>query len=338
MEPGARSAPTLEEVAALAGVSRATASRVINGAKRASPEAVAAVNQAILQLDYVPNRAARALASRHTDAIALLVPEESDRFFGDPFFASIVGGITSRITPTDYVLNLIIGSTDPNRKTERYLAGGNVDGALVVSQHGANALLDLLPDTVPVVFGGQPLEDDHARAYYVDVDNVLGARTAVEHLVSLGRRRIATIAGPMDMHASQDRLEGWRQVLAEHGLEQLPFEQGDFTGGGGAAAMRRILERTPDLDALFAASDLMAVGAVAVLRERGYRIPQDVAVVGYDNSPVSVRGDLKLSTIAQPSAQMGREMVDMLLELLAGREPVAKSRILDTTLILRDSA
>jgi len=333
-----RSAPTLEEVAALAGVSRATASRVINGAHRASPEAVAAVNEAIKKLDYVPNRAARALASRQTHAIALIVPEEADRFFGDPFFASIVGGITSRIQPTDYVLNLIIGASDMNRKTARYLAGGNVDGALVVSQHGSNALLEMLPENVPVVFGGQPLDDPNERAYYVDVDNVAGARTAVQHLVKLGRKRIATITGPMDMHASRDRLTGWQQVLSEAGLELLPIEHGDFTGGSGAAAMRRILEHTPDLDAVFVASDLMAAGAVTVLRERGFKVPDDVAVMGYDNSPVSVRGDIKLSTIAQPSAQMGREMVDMLLGLLGGKQPPARGRILETSLILRDSA
>lgn len=330
--------PTLEMVAAAAGVSRATVSRVVNGSPKVSPEVVRAVNEAIARLRYVPNRAARTLASRQTMAIALLVPENITRFFTDPYFALVVSGITGRLEATDYVLNLVVTSSDPGGKAGRYLGGGNVDGALVLSHHIGNRDLIELSAQVPTVFGGDPRMIGVVDPYFVDVDNVEGARMATRHLVGLGRRRIATITGPMDMHASRHRLAGWRQVLAEAGRPADAVAHGDFTGRGGSAAMRELLERWPGLDAVFVGSDQMARGALAALAAAGRRVPDDVAVVGYDDTDLAVAEHPELTTVRQPAEEMGVAMADMLLARLAGQAPETRVRILPTELKIRETA
>ena len=325
-------------VAAVAGVSRSTVSRVVNHSPNVRPEVVTAVSLAIEQLSYVPNRAARSLAGRHTYAIALLVPEDADRFFGDPYFASIVRGITAALEESDYILNLLVADAGPSQKTRRYLRSGNVDGALVVSHHAGDTDLLELHATMPVVFGGRPSVPGLDDCYCVSVDNLGGARQAVSHLVGLGRRRIGTISGPADMQASVDREEGWRRVLQESGLATDAVVAADFTTAGGAAGMQQLLDRVPDLDAVFVASDLMARGAVSVLAGRGRRVPADVAVVGYDDSSAATSGELELTTVHQPSVAMGAEMARMLLGLLAGQEPVEPICIMPTGLVRRDSA
>jgi DNA-binding LacI/PurR family transcriptional regulator len=334
---GRRSAaPTLEAVAAAAGVSRSTVSRVVNGSPKVRPDVVSTVNAAIDRLNYSPNRAARSLASRQTYAIALVVPEVASRFFGDPYFASIVQGITSRLDSTDYVLNLLVASSDPGGKARRYLAGGNVDGALVVSHHAGDQDLVELHRTMPVVFGGRPAVPDLEHGYFVDVDNVTGGRQAAEHLLAQGRRRIGTIAGPADMPAAVDRLEGWRSALREHGCATDAVVRGAFTSFSGARAMRELLDSHPDLDAVFVASDLMARGALAICAERGLNVPRDLALIGYDNSSAATSGELQLTTVHQPSEEMGAQMATLLLDILAGGDP-DHSHVLPTTLVIRDS-
>ncbi|WP_309620650.1 LacI family DNA-binding transcriptional regulator, partial [Salinibacterium sp.] len=170
--PGRRVAPTLEAVAAEAGVSRSTVSRVVNGSTQVRPDVTTAVNAAIDRLNYIPNRAARSLANRQTMAIALVVPEDTSRFFGDPFFAQIVQGITQGLEDSDYVLNLQLASPSaPSAKTIRYLLGGNVDGAIVVSHHSGDDFFTTLDATIPVVFGGRPFLPELHTNNYVDVDN-----------------------------------------------------------------------------------------------------------------------------------------------------------------------
>ncbi|HYI52458.1 MAG TPA: LacI family DNA-binding transcriptional regulator [Microlunatus sp.] len=330
-------APTLELVAAESGVSRSTVSRVVNGSPKVRPEVVEAVNAAIARLNYVPNRAARSLASRQTYAIALLVPERVMTFFNDPFFASVVQGITERMEDSDYILNLLVSSSDPSRKTRRYLRGGNVDGAFVISHHAADRDLADLCDIMPVVFGGRPALADLASCHYVDIDNVHGARTAVEHLAGSGRRRIATITGPGDMLAAVDRRSGWQDGLRAAGLPADALAVGDFTELGGAAAMRALLADWPDLDAVFVANDLMARGALHVLADAGRSVPGDVAVVGYDDSPTATSLQPQLSTVSQPSELMGRRMTELLLALLAGEEP-PELDLLPTTLVARQTS
>jgi LacI family transcriptional regulator len=336
-----RSAPTLEAVAAVAGVSRSTVSRVINGSTQVSPDVVEAVNAAVSELRYRPNRAARSLARQKTMAIALVVPEDTTRFFGDPFFSEVVRGITEGLEPSDYVLNLQLAHPSaPSEKTIGYLLGGNVDGAIVVSHHSGDDFFTTLDATMPVVFGGRPFRPEIHDSSYVDVDNSAGAALGVQRLIDIGRKTIATIAGPADMQAAIDRTDGWVRTLRAAGLTTKLLEHGDFTQAGGAAAMRALLKRSPDLDAVFVASDLMAVGAVDVLlRENGKRVPEDVAVVGFDDSSAALSGAIPLTTVHQPQRQMGRAMAQMLLDRLGDEDHAGTQRLLlETRLVIRDSA
>ena len=335
---GRRSAPTLEEVAAAAGVSRSTVSRVVNGSPQVRPDVVVAVNAAIDQLNYIPNRAARSLANRQTMAIALVVPEDTTRFFGDPFFAEIVQGITQGLENSDYVLNLQLASaSSPSSKTIRYLLGGNVDGAIVVSHHSGDDFFTTLDATIPVVFGGRPFHPELHRNNFVDVDNTAGAAMGTQYLLDLGRTRVGTIAGPPNMQAAIDRAEGWAVAVREAGHPVDLIEYGDFTMASGAAAMRALLDREPEIDGVFVASDLMASGAISVLRERGKSVPDDVAVVGFDDSSAATSGEIPLTTVHQPSREMGAEMARMLLALLRG-EPTERERVMPTRMVVRTSA
>ncbi len=331
-------APTLEMVARAAGVSRATVSRVVNGSPHVRPEAVAAVNAAVAQLRYVPNRAARSLASRATNAIALIVPEDVTVFFGDPFFAAIVKGITDRVDASSYVLNLLVASSDPGHKTRSFLESGAVDGAIVTSHHVGDELLSEHA-LMPVVYGGRPAVAA-TDPYFVDVDNIAAAATATRRLIEIGRRRLATITGPNDMQASMDRLVGFRETSAAAGLRSDLFEAGDFTAEGAAGAVRRLLDRVGDdgVDGLFVASDLMAGGVLQVLGDRGIRVPEDIAIVGFDDSPVAARAAVPLTTVAQPSVRQGWLMADVLIRVLAGEADVPRQTILETELVIRESA
>lgn len=326
---------TIEEVASAAGVSRSTVSRVVNGSTAVSPEALESVKRAIEELSYVPNRAARSLASRQTHAIALIVPEDTTRFFGDPFFAAIVAGITGALRGSDYLLNLLIASDDPGDKMTSFVRNGGVDGALIVSHHTSDAFIDRVADAVPVVWGGRPVRIREGD-YVVDVDNVAGARTATQHLIETGRTRIATISGPITMVSSVDRVQGFRAALTDAGLSPFAEEAGDYSEASGADAARRILAAGHP-DAIFVASDLMARGALTALRSAGVRVPEDVALVGFDDSSVALSTDPPLTTMRQPMYAQGEAMAGVLLSRLAGREP-AHTTILPTELVVRASS
>ncbi len=333
-----RQPPTLEEVAATAGVSRSTVSRVVNGSTQVSPEVLETVTAAIERLNYVPNRAARSLANRQTMAIALVVPEETTRFFGDPYFAAVVHGIAHAIESSDYVLNLQLATpASPTAKMAKYLRGGNVDGAIVVSHHSGDQFLSGIGDSLPLVFGGRPLRIDDERTYFVDVDNAAAAELGTQYLIDTGRTAIATIAGPPDMPAGVDRADGWRRAVQAAGQRDDLIAYGDFTMVSGAIAMRELLDSGKHFDGVFVASDLMATGAITVLRERGRRVPEDVAVVGFDDSPAAMSGDIQLTTVHQPSQEMGERMATTLLALLRGESP-EHQQLLPTHIVVRASA
>ncbi|WP_043476693.1 LacI family DNA-binding transcriptional regulator [Kitasatospora sp. MBT66] len=311
--------PTLEEVATRAGVGRGTVSRVINGSPRVSEQAKEAVERAVAELGYVPNRAARALAGNRTDAVALVVPETENRLFAEPYFLDIIRGVSAELADADMQLLLTLIRTDQERQRfEQYLAAQRVDGVLLVSVHRDDPLPDLVRALgLPAVLNGRRSENEPVA--YVDSDNVGAGRSAVEHLAGRGRHRIATITGPLDMFAAQGRLDGYRQGLAAVGLptDDRLVSTGDFTEEGGRRAMAELLEHCPDLDAVFAASDLMAVGARAVLRARGREVPGDVALVGVDDSPVARHSDPPLTSVRQPIEEMGRRMARALLRQIA---------------------
>ncbi|GEB48557.1 MULTISPECIES: LacI family DNA-binding transcriptional regulator [Streptomyces] len=320
-----RSGPTLEQVAARAGVGRGTASRVINGSPRVSPRARAAVEAAVAELGYVPHRAARALAAGSADTLALVVPEQENRLFAEPYFSEILRGVSSELADTDMQLLLTLIRDERSRdRFARYAAARRVDGVLLVSVHGDDPLPELLRDAgVPAVLSGRRSADE--RVPHVDSDNVVGAQIAVEHLLGRGRRKVATITGPPDMYAARCRLEGYREALraatrTEGGPDERLIAQGDFTEEGGRRAMLRLLERDPWVDAVFCASDVMAAGARLALREAGRKVPEDVALVGFDDSAVARHMDPPLTTVRQPIEEMGRAMVRMLRRLMPGED------------------
>jgi DNA-binding LacI/PurR family transcriptional regulator len=334
-----RERPTLEQVAARAGVGRGTVSRVINGSPQVSDRARQAVEAAVSELGYVPNLAAQALVTRRTDAVALVVSESEDRLFGEPFFAGVVRGIGAGVAAAgrQLVLALTDGSHD-ERPLERYLTPQHVDGVLLLSLHGDDPLpRHLAEQGLPVVLGGRPAGS--WRGPYVDVDNIGGARAGVTHLLERGRRRIAAIAGPQDMGAGQDRLTGYRQALAAAGVpaDERLVVVGDFSEASGLAAMRSLLRNVPDVDAVFAANDPMAIGALRALRDAGRSVPGDVAVLGFDDSPLARVTEPPLSTVRQPVEEMGRRMAELLVRLIADEEadgPV----LLPTELVVRGSS
>ncbi|MCC3293482.1 LacI family transcriptional regulator [Arthrobacter sp. zg-Y411] len=336
-EPGqVRPAPTLEMVAALAGVSRATVSRVVNGASSVDPGLTASVQKAVQALNYVPNRAARTLASRRTFTVTLLVPESTSKVFADPFFAAVVEGVARYLNTTEYMLNMVTSSESNPEKTRRYLLGGNVDGVLVVSHHTGDHSWAHLDGSLPLVFAGRPLLNS-ADVYFVEVDNEKGAATGTARLTGSGRTNIATIAGPQDMHPGVDRLAGWRGEVLRAGLTDALVEIGDFTVASGAAAMRRLLDRGAPLDGVFAANDQMAAGAYSVIRERGLRIPEDIAVVGFDDDYYATSLTPALTTIHHPISLLGEKMAEVLVDLIEGR-PAERITRLPTSLVERESA
>lgn len=337
--------PTLEQVAAVAGVSRATVSRVVNDRSNVSDAARAAVQRAIDQTGYVPNRAARTLVTRRTDSVALVITEPERRLFAEPFFADVVRGMSHVLAADDIQLVLLMSQSDDDRnRTEQFLLRGHVDGALLLSLHADDPLpRNLVRQRLPVVTGGRPLDSDPTLPF-VDVDNRGGGRLAVEHLLATGRRRIGHIAGPLDMAAGIDRLAGYRDALTAAGItpdDDLEVA-GDFGRTSGHDGAERLLARNGDLDAIFAGSDLMAAGAMQALAHHGRRVPGDIAVVGFDDSQIARSSQPALTTVRQPVELMGRQMASLLLQLL-GRGPVSETQpettvVLPTELVVRDSA
>lgn len=336
------SPPTLIEVARAAGVSRSTASRALNGEPRVSPETVEQVRRAAEALGYTPNPAARTLVTRRTGTIALVVPETGTMLFSDPYFATLLGGVTAGLSGSGLQLILFIAQEPGDLdRTLSYLRGGHVDGAMVVSHHQGDRLPESLASVdIPVVFDGRPMldvSDPDTAPPYVDSDNTGGGRLAAEHLISRGRRRLGTVAGPADMAPGLDRLAGWKSVLVSEGLDADAVVHGDFTAEGGAAATSELLDRYPDLDGIFVASDLMATGALQELAARSIRVPDDVALVGFDDLIFSATTTPPLTTVRQPTREAGRRMVEALISLLKDTPLPDRAQVLPTELVIRGS-
>ncbi|MFB7708514.1 LacI family DNA-binding transcriptional regulator [Streptomyces sp. NPDC056105] len=344
-----RQAPTLEDVAREAGVSRATVSRVINGVRNVDPGIQDAVRQAIDRTGYAPNRAARSLVTRRAETIALVVSgagDEADseqnafaaRVFADPFFGRIVSGVVGFLRPRSMHPVLMFAESDTARKqVTAYLRQGSADGALVVSTHAADPLPELLAaERLPAVFFARPAVA--VPVSYVDLAHRDGGRLAAEHLLSRGRRRVATVSGPLDVPAGQERLAGFRDGMERGGVPYVPIAEGGFTLDSGAAAMERLLGEHPDTDGVFAANDLMAQGVCQVLREQGRRVPEDVAVVGFDDSSVAVTCKPRLTTVRQPVEEMAGAMARLLQEHIEGTRTEPTSLIFEPELVVRQSA
>jgi DNA-binding LacI/PurR family transcriptional regulator len=334
------SLPTLDEVARVAGVSRATASRAINGGSRVSASAQAAVDEAVRSLGYVPNRAARSLVTRRTDSVAVIVPEPDDRVFSDPFFAGTLRGVNQALSERDLQLVLLLAKPGAEKaRTLRYLSHRHVDGAIVVSHHRNDGLDSHLSSIgLPCVFVGRPLTAAE-RTTYVDVDNLAGSREATQVLIDRGCRRIGAIAGPQDMTAGVDRLQGWREAVDSAGLPHDAVAFGDFTELSGERAASELLAGHPDLDGIAVASDLMAAGALRVLATAGRRVPDDVAVVGYDDLGMAERTTPPLTTVRQPITEMASRATRLLLEQIDAGGAARPMRVMiQPSLVRRESA
>ncbi|GHB11045.1 MULTISPECIES: LacI family DNA-binding transcriptional regulator [Streptomyces] len=358
----AGAAPTLEDVARAAGVSRATVSRVINGVRNVDPAIQEAVRQAVSVTGYAGNRAARSLVTRRTDAIVLVVSgagvEEgpgggsvaqdgtgstatgsfTSRVFADPFFGRVVTGVVNHLRPQGMHPVLMFAETSPAREeVVSYLRQGSADGALIVSTHAKDPLPGMVTEAgLPAVLYARPARP--VPISYVDLAHRDGAGLAAEHLLARGCRRIATISGPLDVPAGQERLEGFRDTMARRGHPYVPTVEGQFTQESGETAMERLLVEHPGLDGVFAANDLMAVGACHVLREHGRRVPEDVAVIGFDDSSAASTCRPPLTTVRQPVEDMAAEMARLLVDRLAAPDRPATSVIFEPVLVVRDSA
>jgi DNA-binding LacI/PurR family transcriptional regulator len=328
-------APTLEAVAARAGVSRSTVSRVVNTPSIVPARVVEAVRRAIDELGYVPNQAARSLASHRALTIALVIPQDTARFFADPYYSSVIPGVTRFLSTTDYTLSLLIASEADAEKTRRYLLSGNIDGALVLSHHKQDELYVEVSHTLPMIFAGRPTGYDGDHLHVFDIDNAAAASVATRQLLDAGRSRIACIGGPQDITSAIDRLAGWRSAMDAAGLPDDLVEGADWSVEDGAAAADRLLARGIPFDGLFAASAQIAAGALGALRAAGLTVPRDVAVVTIDNDHYA--SGANLTTVEQPTAELGSRISEALVSLIAGAE-VPKLTILPTHLVERESA
>ncbi|MFE9823971.1 LacI family DNA-binding transcriptional regulator [Streptomyces sp. NPDC005791] len=345
-----RQPPTLEDVARKAGVSRATVSRVINGVRNVDPAIQDVVRSAIELTGYTPNSAARSLVTRRAETIALVVSGVGDndsgsertafatRVFADPFFGRVVDGVITFLRPRSMHPVLMFAESEADRQeVVAYLRQGRADGALIFSTHAEDPLPSLLAaESLPCVLFARPATT--ASVSYVDLAHQDGGRMAAEHLLARGCRHIATVTGPLNLPAAQDRLTGFRDAMARQGHPYVPVAEGGFTLDSGAAATARLLAEHPGIDGVFAANDLMAQGACQILREHGKQVPDDVAVVGFDDSVTASVCRPRLTTIRQPMEDMAATMARILQEHIEGARTEPTSVIFEPRLVVRESA
>ena len=329
---------TLEQIGKLAGVSRSTVSRVINKQPNVKPEVRERVMQVVVETGYHPDPAARSLASRRTGIIGLVVPRSIRFLFTDPYYPRLIQGITRTCNARDYILSLFMfhPEDDEQKIAGRVLRNRLVDGVIVSALPLGDPLVgQLLESKIPFVMIGRP--DDPSQVNFVDVDNVEGAYNATSHLIRLGRTRIAAITGPLNTTVGLDRQQGYLNALSDRGLvvDTGLICEGDFTEAGGHLAMQRLLPRRPD--AVFVASDTMALGALRALRQANLAAPDDVAVVGYDDLPSSAIADPPLTTVRQPIRWVGAQAVGNLIDILANGPQPPRHVITTTELIIRAS-
>ena len=338
--------PTLEDVARVAGVSRATVSRVINGIRNVDPQLHEVVWHAVGQTGYVPNRLARSLVTRRTGTIALVVSDSEShdddpfmsRFFADPYFGRVVGGLMSVLRAAGIQLALqIVGTEQQRTRLVGDLRHGQADGVVVLSLPGHDPLPRMLTDAgVPAVMIGRPA--DPVPINYVDLANDTGASLAADHLVGRGCQLVGMISGPADVPASSDRIAGFRRSMARHGHGWVPQATGNFTQESGERAMRELLAAHPGLDGVFVANDLMALGALLALRDAGREVPADVAVVGFDDSSAAVAANPALTTVRHPLEDMAAEAARLLMTRIDDETMRVSSVIYEPTLVRRQSA
>ncbi|OGN97374.1 MAG: hypothetical protein A2Z71_00890 [Chloroflexi bacterium RBG_13_50_21] len=329
---------TLEDIAKQAGVSRSTASRVVNDDPNVSEAVRSKVHEVIASTGYHPHAAARSLASHRSWMIGLVLPHTVSNFFTDPYFPRLTQGVAQACNKQNYTLGLFLLETmdDEKRIFPLISRKGLLDGILVQTARLGDKLIDRLVNSdFPVVIAGRPFNANGIS--YIDVDNVNASRNAVCHLIQLGYKRIGTITGLMNSTAGIDRKEGYLKAIADQGwdVDEKLIVTCDFSEESGYLAMKRLLPLKPD--AIFAASDTMAIGAIRAVHEEGLRVPEDIAFVGFDDLPIASLSDFKLTTVHQPIFQFGAKAVDTLIDLIENGIKPSRRIIMDTELVIRDS-
>jgi DNA-binding LacI/PurR family transcriptional regulator len=329
---------TIFDVAAEAGVSRGTVSRVLNGEPYVSAKARAAIEAAIAKVGYVRNTAARNLATQSSGAIALIVHEPHSVFVDDPNIGAILLGINSSLSAADYQLvSLVIDTERDSQRVTGYLGGGFVDGAIIVSAREGDPISQAIADLrLPAVMIGRP--DNQPQLPWVGIDNRGAARQITERLMATGRQRIGMIAAGLDRDSGRDRLAGFREALGDRYDEARVSRQSLYTHAAGVAGMTELLRIDPLVDGVFAASDAVAVGALEALASAGRRVPVDVGVVGFDDSAWARRALPALSTIRQPAGDLGARAAELVLEQVRSGAPAATGVLLPTEVVWRASA
>ena len=328
---------TIRQIAKLAGVSRSTVSRVINDHPNVSPETREQVLQIVAETGFRPDPIARSLSSRRAGTIGLVIPLTIQSLFEDPFFPRLMQGISQGCNAHDYTLSLFLfHSQEEERSLNQRIAHNRLlDGVIVTATRAGDPLIpELIANQTPFVTHGR---HEDPRVSFVEVDNETGAYTAVTHLVRLGRQRIALITGPSGSVAAEDRKQGYLKALQERRVrvDESLIVHGEFTETSSYEAMQRLLPHEPD--AVFVASDTMAVGALRALREVGKRVPDEVAMVGFDDMPQAATADPPLTTIRQPIQKTGVLAVEMLIDILENGADPPRRIILPTELVIRAS-
>jgi LacI family transcriptional regulator len=328
---------TLEDIAKMSGVSRSTVSRVINGDPNVNERTRTKVLAIIQTIGFQPNLAARGLAIGRTCVIGLVIPTGLTTIFSDPYFPLLVQGAASACYARGYTVMLWLAEPDYERKTiNQVLYGGLIDGVIVASMLIDDPLIERLTESPRpfITIGRHPTNE---RIHFVDVDNRAGAYQGVSYLLHTGRRRVAAVNGPRNMIAGIDRYQGYLDALGEHGLHPEPglVAEGEFSDLSGYVAMKQLLPQRPD--AVFVASDAMAFAAMRAIHEAGLRIPEDIAVVGFDDIPAAATSSPPLTTVRQPVARTGALAAETLIDIIEhpGQEP--RHIVLSTELVIRES-
>jgi LacI family transcriptional regulator len=333
---------TLNQVAKRAAVSTATVSRVVNNYPHVKPDIRARVLAAIDELGYVPNAAARTMVTKRTGIIGLMLPQVEPDWYGEEatFYSIIIQSISRACTDAD--IQLLLSVTPPARSVdvaERVLKGGHVDGVIVSVFPSNHPVMGMLARSrLPAVLIGR--NPYYPELHWVDVDNFHSAVEAVTYLIRQGRRRIATLALPADGSAGTQRRDGYTRALLDHGLpiERALMVEMSASGEDGDLALQRLLAMPKPPDAIFAASDGMALRAMEVIHAQGLRIPEDIAVVGFDDQPNAQKADPPLTTVRQPMREMGVCATELLLQVIDGGLTEPRHLTLPTSLIIRGSA
>ena len=328
---------TLDKVAKLSGVSRSTVSRVINNDPNVSVATREKVLRVIQETQFQPNLVARSLAAGRTRMLGFLIPRAVTTVFHDPYFPTVIQGVASACNARDFSVMLWLAEPEYERRMARQVLNNTlVDGVIVASVQLNDPILEALMESRrPFLLIGRHPVSDHVNS--VDVDNRASACIAVNHLLQLGRRRVATIRGPQDLMPGLDRYHGYRDALEQYGraYDADLVAEGDFTDEGGYDAMRQLLPHRPD--AVFAASDIMAIAAMRAIHESGLRVPDDVAVVGFDDIGPAARVTPALTTVRQPVHQSGIVAAETLLDVIDHPEHAPRHVLLPTEIVIRAS-